>query len=283
MTTNSNETPTPKVVAFDGDISAEAKPGGAIDSFVHIGAYLRAVREARAVSLAAVAQKIHVKQEHLDAIEQLDLANMPPRPYAIGFVKSYAEFLEADPAQIVAKFKDQISASTKAAPIVSAAAAPSETMAEGETHDMSLPAVLAVVVFFIWCAAQLMVNPNDVRLLNEQAPATIALHTKAATREAAPANADMIDVSPTVIEKVEPVYPHSCAADAQDVETVVVVFTITSQGRVSGERVGQSSSPCFEDAALNAVRRWQFEPHMVGGRATSIIDQKYSFSFSKPR
>jgi len=47
--------------------------------------------------------------------------------------------------------------------------------------------------------------------------------------------------------------------------TVFVVFVVDPQGKVENLRVERSSDPGFEQAALDAVRRWRFEPAVRGG------------------
>jgi periplasmic protein TonB len=64
---------------------------------------------------------------------------------------------------------------------------------------------------------------------------------------------------PGLIKKVEPQYPP--IARASRIEgTVVVDAIINRDGTVSDVKVLKSSSPLFEQACVDAVRRWQFTP-----------------------
>lgn len=47
--------------------------------------------------------------------------------------------------------------------------------------------------------------------------------------------------------------------------TVHIIFIVNEQGHVERPTVQQSTNPVFEQAALNAVRRWRFEPGQRGG------------------
>ena len=65
-----------------------------------IGAQLRASREARGLTLDAVARATRVQPRILAAIERDDVAAVPPRPFGRGFVKAYAAEMGLDPEQI---------------------------------------------------------------------------------------------------------------------------------------------------------------------------------------
>jgi len=58
-----------------------------------IGARLRQVREAKAVSLQEVSQQTLIAQRHLEAIEQGMLEVLPEPIYVQGFVRKYAQYL----------------------------------------------------------------------------------------------------------------------------------------------------------------------------------------------
>jgi cytoskeletal protein RodZ len=61
-----------------------------------VGAQLRTSREARGLSIAAVAHATRVQPRILAAIEQNDIAVVPPRPFGRGFVRAYARELGLD-------------------------------------------------------------------------------------------------------------------------------------------------------------------------------------------
>ena len=61
-----------------------------------IGAQLRASREARGLSIDAVAHTTRVQPRILAAIERDDVRAVPPRPFGRGFVKAYAREIGLD-------------------------------------------------------------------------------------------------------------------------------------------------------------------------------------------
>ena len=45
-----------------------------------------------------------------------------------------------------------------------------------------------------------------------------------------------------------------------------IVFVVNEQGRVEGPRVWKSDNPMFDKSALDAVKKWRFEPGQRGGK-----------------
>jgi cytoskeletal protein RodZ len=73
---------------------------------VGFGGALRALREARGMSLQDVADVTRVRRAYLSALEEMRLDQLPSRPFAIGYVRAYAQALGIDPDDAVAKFKE---------------------------------------------------------------------------------------------------------------------------------------------------------------------------------
>ena len=69
---------------------------------------MRAVRLSRGADLSAVSRSLRIRQDHLDAIEAGRLDDLPGRTYAVGFVRSYAEYLGLDPSEFADRFKAEI-------------------------------------------------------------------------------------------------------------------------------------------------------------------------------
>ncbi len=262
-----------------------------------VGAYLGAVREDLGLSIDDISERTHIKPAFVAAIEAGDGEALPSRPFAIGFVRSYAEALGLDAAAVVARFKEETGGGETArdrdvqtdAPRIASAPAPKEP------KDMSLLAVAAVLVFILWCAWHIT-RPRDV-----SAPYRFGLPADgpAAPAEArpgeggspasglAPAPGLPAGEAPVVVEveavtRIEPVYPRRCAARAAENESVSVAFTVTADGDVAQERILSSTNACFDRAALNAIRRWRFEPLTVDGAPRAAFDQKVTFAFPRP-
>ena len=70
-----------------------------------VGQRLRAAREAQGLTLERVAEATKVRESLLQALEEMRLADLPSRPFAIGYVRAYAEAVGLDPDAISARFR----------------------------------------------------------------------------------------------------------------------------------------------------------------------------------
>jgi cytoskeleton protein RodZ len=73
-----------------------------------VGQDLRAARLRRGDDLASVSRALKIRKDHLEALEEDRFEQLPGRAYAIGFVRSYADYLGIDPVQSVERFKLEI-------------------------------------------------------------------------------------------------------------------------------------------------------------------------------
>jgi cytoskeleton protein RodZ len=81
----------------------EASTEAALD---RIGRELRTARLTRGEDLHDVADILRIRPLYLQALEQGDLGPIPGRPYAFGFLKSYADYLGLDGRALVNELKD---------------------------------------------------------------------------------------------------------------------------------------------------------------------------------
>ena len=93
-------------------------------------------------------------------------------------------------------------------------------------------------------------------------------------------SAQQID-PPRIVKRVEPVYP-ATAQRARIQGVVVLEATIGPDGKVRDAKVIQSI-PELDEAALAAVRQWEYTPTIVKGVAQSVImTVKLNFALSDP-
>ncbi|MCH8857976.1 MAG: DUF4115 domain-containing protein [Proteobacteria bacterium] len=73
-----------------------------------VGQDLRAARQRKGEDLASVSAILKIRKDHLEALEECNLEALPGRTYAIGFVRSYSEYLGLNPVHFVERFKLEI-------------------------------------------------------------------------------------------------------------------------------------------------------------------------------
>lgn len=71
-----------------------------------IGKFLKQAREKNGYNIEQVARETHISKRYLRALEDEDFSVFPGETYAIGFLRNYAEYLELDPEEIVALYKN---------------------------------------------------------------------------------------------------------------------------------------------------------------------------------
>jgi len=75
--------------------------------------------------------------------------------------------------------------------------------------------------------------------------------------------------APTKTRNVQPVYP-LIAQSARVQGVVIIEATIDPSGRIADTRVLRSI-PLLDQAALDAVRKWEYEPTLLNGVAVPVI------------
>ncbi len=87
--------------------------------------------------------------------------------------------------------------------------------------------------------------------------------------EAAPVRAAGEVRMPRLVKRIEPVYPE-IARQAHVQGTVILEATTDSYGRVAGVKILRSV-PLLDEAAVDAVRQWLYEPMVVNGRPRGVV------------
>jgi cytoskeleton protein RodZ len=77
-----------------------------LNAGANIGQALRALREAQGLSLEDIARTTCIRRAYLQALEQMDIDQLPSRPFAVGYVRAFAQALGVSPERAVAKFRD---------------------------------------------------------------------------------------------------------------------------------------------------------------------------------
>lgn len=180
------------------EASAPGVHGGAIpglesllDAGANIGRALRALREAKGLSLTDIADKTCVRRAYLQALEDMNIDQLPSRPFAVGYVKAYAEALGASGELAVRQFRKDAPSPDEALK------APVGVRKERDPRLSWLAGACAVVAtaVVIWNLAQHAVAHDGrptppVAVTNAPPPAPLAARGPVALGAAQPAPAD---------------------------------------------------------------------------------------------
>ncbi|MFH1158381.1 MAG: RodZ domain-containing protein [Pseudomonadota bacterium] len=170
-----------------------------------VGELLRAAREAKKLEIEDVSSSIHIRPVQLRAIEDNNIDALPGMTYAVGFVRSYANFLGLNGAGIVHKFKAEhgnVAAAKLSFP---------EPEAESRIPDpmtVGVAAFLAILVLVLW-AVYSNVHEGDGKITEQIPPPPAATTTsgvpeKTEIASVAPAAALTLSPAPPVVAVAEP-------------------------------------------------------------------------------
>jgi cytoskeleton protein RodZ len=73
-----------------------------------VGQDLRAARLRRGDEIAAVSRALKIRKDHLEALEEDRLEDLPGRTYALGFVRSYSQYLGLDANEMTERYKNDL-------------------------------------------------------------------------------------------------------------------------------------------------------------------------------
>lgn len=76
--------------------------------------------------------------------------------------------------------------------------------------------------------------------------------------------------SPVAIKQVKPRYPKT-SLEGKKSAVVTVECVVTTDGQPAKVRVKQPVDPAFDEAAVKAVRQWQFKPGLKDGRPVPVL------------
>jgi cytoskeletal protein RodZ len=71
-----------------------------------IGAKLQGTRETKGYSIEQVARETHIAKRFIEAMEAEDFEEFPGEPYLLGFLRTYANFLDLDGDELVTLYKN---------------------------------------------------------------------------------------------------------------------------------------------------------------------------------
>lgn len=135
-----------------------------------VGDVLRHVREHYGQTLRDVEKALRIRAIQIEAIEKSDYDKLPGRVYAIGFIRTYSEYLGLDPDRMVNMFKSQGAEHAKA-PILHFPVAASD----GKLPDPFLIAgcVICLIVFFASAGSFFYNQPSPLSVIEPVSAAAL--------------------------------------------------------------------------------------------------------------
>ena len=137
--------------------SAGRTSGPAPEDYDTLGAYLRAVREDKGLALDDLADSTRIRRAYLQALEDRNRSVLPSRPFAIGYVRSYAKALGVDGEGAVERFKVDWPETDE--PLRNPVGVQGE--ARGRNPALTVAAVVLLAGVAVWNIVQRTVNSDD--------------------------------------------------------------------------------------------------------------------------
>ncbi|MGY9005385.1 MAG: helix-turn-helix domain-containing protein [Alphaproteobacteria bacterium] len=181
-----------------------------------VGELLRNRREANHLALSDVAGALRIRESYLDALERDDLDSLPGPAYAIGFLRSYAEFLGLNGEEAVRLFKKELEGAVPQSDLVFPEPVSESRIPRGGIILVSL--VLAGTAYGLWYS--LNIGGSGTANIVPEVPKTIAEKLKAEKPKAAKPEMEKSDIQNGAAEKAaaEKIAIDKAAAEKATVE-----------------------------------------------------------------
>jgi len=230
-----------------------------------LGETLRRAREARGLSLAQAERLTKIRAVHLAALEEERFATLPPRPYARGFIRTYAAALGLDPGVLLEAFEAHLPP-VAPMPLSEAAEIPLEPPAPpSRLRRLVTVALWILVPLVIVLGLVLYVNVRD--FVRTGPPA--ASSSPPAPAPVSPPPAALPGPPPPAAAS-----PPAAVATASPVEGVTVAVTVTEESwlraTVDGRRVFEGLMAAGDTATWTAQREVELRIGNAGGVTLSV-------------
>lgn len=239
-------TPSEAAVAIEaarrgsGGASLRLVAGTEVSEAFGEGAVLRNLRQARGLSVVQVAETLILKAEQVSAIEAMDFDRLPGLGYALGYVRGYAEFIQApDVEATVDAFR--------------AAWEPVQTSQErarkAVDNTMAVPAMLFVAAgFLLWLVIWAAMHAFSSTPRETVSTPDTAIQDWVATQPALPARGAAVVEPRTVLKASRPVRVELRGADG----ALVIDRMMRAGEEVSTDGLGRYFVTTPDGGALQA-------------------------------
>jgi len=120
------------------------------------GGELRARREELGISVYEAFRRTHVPVNYIEALERADVHALPATCYAIGFLKSYCEFLDLD----VERYADSFRACVRPSAVRFRAREGNPARMPGWVQDLTTWAAVIAILLLGWITYTVVFQPQ---------------------------------------------------------------------------------------------------------------------------
>jgi cytoskeleton protein RodZ len=167
-------------------------PQPALDPAWRAGRKLSEARRQRGWSLDEVAERIRVRKEFLEALEDMNVKLLPGKAYALAFLRSYARELGIDEKAIVDQFQDECALTRDGAKPQTRT--PSSKPRKERPWQVAAALVVLAALFVGWRALEMRAGQNPpAEQAVAAAPATTS-QPAAATPALAPSEVRVVEI-----------------------------------------------------------------------------------------
>src|SRR5262245_19996750 len=199
-------------------LPAETRPEPVIDISAYpvdigVGELMRLTRERLGHELQTVANQLRIRLSYLEAIEDARFKDLPGTTYAVGFVRSYADYLGLDGADIVRRFREEAARIHGQTKLVLPA-----LTAEGKLPRAAALLVSAVGLAVLYGAWYYRSSQEETQLplITEVPDRLVALTPEEPMSSAAPPVPNAPDPSPSVATPASPAGPKTDLTEPRD-------------------------------------------------------------------
>jgi len=182
-----------------------------------IGRILRETREEKRLELSEISTILRIRETHLAALENDDYETLPGKVYAIGFIRTYGNYLGLDSADLIEQFKGVVP-SKPAEELTYDVVEESEPLAPA--IKIAAGVMLVLAIYLIW----LFVGPSseptfvdDAAVAVEETLAetpNIASAIEEPTLEAPVEVVDTVDTPPVAVDELQAATPNEATVGA---------------------------------------------------------------------
>ena len=244
---------------------------GAYPVDIGVGELMRLTRERLGHELQSVANQLRIRLSYLEAIEESRFRDLPGTTYAVGFVRSYADYLGLDGADVVRRFREEAARIHGQTKLILPALSAEGKLPRAAVLLVSVVAVAVLYGAWYYRSSQRETElplitevpdrlvaltpdgpadtaPSPVRPL-ETPPAVSSAAADRAEPSAPPAVSPDPYASPAAPEAVSPAPPAEAASGVANAATPAPVDPIASEDGSDGDGADVTASPSIPSVA----------------------------------